>query len=300
MKKYILLFFVFFITGCSKYDINNLAIVNEIGISYDKSYNVFLKTLNNSDETIIYSEGGKTIDECFFKLNNNIDKKIYLTHLELLILDENLEKEQFKEIFNFFLDQESSRNTFSTIITDRIDKKVLEESSSDILNKLKLSIDTVGIVRDITLDNIIKNIFDFGISYVPFYKDGEFKSYYEIYDIKKKLRKDDSIIINFLENNIKSITLLINNNSFKLSNCSTLFNINDNSLLYNIKCEYEGSFSKTIIENYINEAFNKYINDNDIKYFNYLAFKYNIKKLDNINLTVNILSSKTNTGDYFE
>lgn len=302
MKKIILLLIVLLTTSCTNNDINNLAIINEIAIDYNGIYKVYMKVLESDEKYEIYKEEGTTIDECFSNLNNKINKKIYLTHLEVLALSNTLNEKNYSEIFNFFMKQESSRNSFDTIIVDKIDKELFNFDTKDIENLIDLSITTTGLVNQKTLDEIIKDILNFNISYIPYIDltTKEVKGYKSIYEVNKIMTKEESIAINFIFNKIDSITLLIDNKNYKLENCHTINDVKDNTIKINISCNMEGEEkNKEIVKDYLEEITNDYINNNNKNYFNYLGNKFNVKNYK-IKPSIKIELIKTDTGDYFE
>lgn len=302
MKKIILLLIVLLTTSCTNNDINNLAIINEIAIDYNGIYKVYMKVLESDEKYEIYKEEGTTIDECFSNLNNKINKKIYLTHLEVLALSNTLSEKNYSEIFNFFMKQESSRNSFDTIIVDKIDKNLFDFETKDIENLLRLSITTTGLVNQKTLDEIIKDILNFNISYIPYIDltNKEVKGYKSIYEVNKLMTKEESIAINFIFNKIDSIALLIDNKNYKLENCNTINDVKDNTIKINISCNMEGEEkNKEIVKSYLEEITNDYINNNNKNYFNYLGNKFNVKNYK-IKPSIKIELIKTDTGDYFE
>lgn len=302
MKKIILILIVLLTTSCTNNDINNLAIINEIAIDYNGIYKVYMKVLESDEKYEIYKEEGTTIDECFSNLNNKINKKIYLTHLEVLALSNTLSEKNYSEIFNFFMKQESSRNSFDTIIVDKIDKNLFDFETKDIENLLRLSITTTGLVNQKTLDEIIKDILNFNISYIPYIDltTKEVKGYKSIYEVNKLMTKEESIAINFIFNKIDSIALLIDNKNYKLENCNTINDVKDNTIKINISCNMEGEEkNKEIVKNYLEEITNDYINNNNKNYFNYLGNKFNVKNYK-IKPSIKIELIKTDTGDYFE
>lgn len=302
MKKIFLLLMILTLTGCSYYnDINNLAIVNEIAIEYSDKYNIYIKVIssNQENESKIYNESCNKIIECFSNLNNKLTKKIYLTHLDLLILDKNINNENINEIINYFLNNQSSRNTFRTIMINGINTDLLNTDSIDLINLLDLSNKSNGIVSNITFDEMIKDILNYQISYLPYLKENEIKGMISIYDENKLLSKDESIIINFILNKINNISLLIDSEDYKLSNCETSYSNTNNKLNMIISCNYEGN-NKDKLEQYIIDNLNNFIRNNNINYFYYLKDKYGIKGNLSINKNIKLKEINTNTGDYFE
>lgn len=302
MKKNILFLIIVILTGCTYYeDINNLAIIEEIAIDYDNSYKLYTKVLSNNKEKEdkIYLEECNKLNECFNNLNNKLTKKLYLTHLDLLILSNNLKKDNYNEIMNYFLRESSSRNTFTTIITNKIDDNLLKMNAIDYQNLLDLSKKTIGIADNITFNDLVKNILNYKISYIPVIENNEIKGYKTIYDEEKILSKDESIIVNFILNKIDDVTLLINEENKKLESCETLYKNKDNKLILSITCNHQGKEKEDII-NYLNNNINNFIKNNSLDYFYYLKEKYGIKgKLEIIN-DINIILTEMDSGDYFE
>ena len=222
MKKIYLIILIIFLTGCTNYnDISNIAVVSSIGISVNgNNYNVYVKVLssNQENEENIYTKTCTTIDECFNNLSTELMKRLYLTHMDLLILSNNLAKDNYNQIFNFFLNEKSSRGSFTTIIVEHIDNKILETNTTDIKNMLSLSLSTNGITTDITLTDIIKDILNYKISYVPFIETQNtinVKGYKTIYDENKILTNEESLAINIIKNNIKTFQITIDKNVYK-------------------------------------------------------------------------------------
>lgn len=304
MKKIIIFIAVFFLLGCSNYytDINNLAIINEIAIDYDSDYKVYVKVLKSDKESEIFIENGKTLDDCFSSLNNKLTKKLYLAHLDLLVLSDNLDKENYKDIIEFFLSLESSRNTFDTIITNKIAEDFLKIDSKEIQNLLDLSINSNGLAKNKSFDGIIKDILNYRLSYIP-YIDSEHKEVLglkSIFEENKLLDKDSSITVNFSYNLIDNITLLIDDKSYKLESCSSTNLIDENKITLKVSCNYKGSSEdKEIIKTYLSDAFYKHIKENSNNYFFYLQDKYGKKGHLELLYDLDISLMKESSGDYF-
>ena len=169
----------------------------------------------------------------------------------------------------------------------------------DYQNLLDLSKKTIGIADNITFNDLVKNILNYKLSYIPVIENNEIKGYKTIYDEEKILSKDESIIVNFILNKIDDVTLLINEENKKLENCETLYKNKDNKLILSITCNHQGKEKEDII-NYLNNNINNFIKDNSLDYFYYLKEKYGIKgKLEIVN-DINIILIEMDSGDYFE
>ena len=305
MKKIYLIILIIFLTGCTNYnDISNIAVVSSIGISVNgNNYNVYVKVLssNQENEENIYTKTCTTIDECFNNLSTELMKRLYLTHMDLLILSNNLAKDNYNQIFNFFLNEKSSRGSFTTIIVEHIDNKILETNTTDIKNMLSLSLSTNGITTDITLTDIIKDILNCKISYVPFIETQNtinVKGYKTIYDENKILTNEESLAINIIKNNIKTFQITIDKNVYKLEQCYTINKVHNDNIEINFYCKYYGNnkSDKNNIENYLTKIITSFTQNNKNNYFEYLLYKYG-RNNNNIKYNVNInIDYKPNIG----
>jgi len=300
MKKIIILIFLILLTGCNNYnDIGSIAVISTIAIDKNNGlYNIKINVLssNQKNEENIYSESCININECFNNLNNKLMKRLYLTHLDLLILGNNFIKEDYDNIMNFFLTQKTSRNAFTTITVDKIDEKLLKYDSKDINNILDFSIN--GLAKKVTFDEIIKNILNYKLSYIPYIENKEeleLKGYKVIYDENKLLNKEESIAVNLIQNNIKSINILLDKNNYKLENCNTT-NIINNNININLNCDYIGKKeNKDKLNNYLKNIILNYINNNSSNYFDYLIYKFDKnksnKKIYKIDISLNYIEN---------
>ncbi len=297
MKKIFLILLIIF-TGCTNIkDINNLAIVSEITIDYDKKYLINLKILKNNSYEII-SNTCTRLDECFINISSKISKKMYLTHLELLIISNNISDNQFKEIINFFLKEDTSRNSFDVIIVENINEELLKKEDDELKNMINLSINSNGLVKSKTLDDVIKDILNIKISYVPYIDNNyEIVGYKRINKNDKLLSKEESIIVNFIFNYIKSISILVNNKTYKLEDCETSYQAK-NKLTIKINCN-SNSKDTYILRNYLSKLLNNYINNNKLYYIDYLKNKYGISNND-IDTLITINQIKIDKGEHFE
>ena len=107
MKKItILIFCLFFFTGCSNYhEINDLAIVSAIGVEKeDDKFNVTLelykevKEGNSAKEESLNVKGsGKTIDEAINNSSLMSETLLYFSHVQAIVIDYNYAKDGISE-----------------------------------------------------------------------------------------------------------------------------------------------------------------------------------------------------------
>ncbi len=177
MKKLFLLIFILFITGCMNYtELNDLAIIKSIGIEYNHDYFIYAEIMEDIDKdnipkTKVIKASGKNMDELFNNIKLLVNKEIYLDHIDLLILDENLNKENFDEIIIYFLNYQELRNDFYTIIGNNIEN-ILNNAKYDEIEKMIIN-NNLKIIK-ISFEEIISKYLDhkiFNLSKI-IYNDG--------------------------------------------------------------------------------------------------------------------------------
>lgn len=161
MKK-ILFIFLFIITGCMKYtDLSELAVIKSIGISYDKEYilhaEIYEKiTKDNEPKTKIIKTTGMTLDEVFKNISTISEKEIFLSHIDLLILDSHLNNDNYQEIIYYFLNNNDLRNDFLCIFSDNSSILLTNSKYGSIENFIKSNKEIKKIIN-IPFDEIINN-----------------------------------------------------------------------------------------------------------------------------------------------
>lgn len=118
MKKLILIILsLIFITGCYNYtEINNIKLVNGIYIDYKNDKYIFRFDINNEN---IYSTAS-SISEGFRNFESKISKRAYYAHLKILILSNEVLKNHFNEVTEFFLRNNEIRNNFYLVVSDNL------------------------------------------------------------------------------------------------------------------------------------------------------------------------------------
>ena len=142
-------------------------------------------------------------------------------------------------------------------------------------------------------------MYNFNLSYIPVIINNEVVGYKTIYEEEKLLSKDESITLNFIFNKINNISLLINDKSEKLEDCSSIYKNDNNNLSLTITCSYHGKNEKEI-KHYLENNINSFLNNNKNNYFNYLKEKYGINKNSNIISKIVLIKKEIDSGDYFE
>lgn len=116
------------LTGCYDYrEINTLAIVsateiNKIGNEYQVSVQAINpqapdKTTNSQAPFIIYTGTGKTIQEAYRSITLSASRFMYSNHLDLLIINEKIAKENISDLIDYYIRNPGIRNEFYVLIS---------------------------------------------------------------------------------------------------------------------------------------------------------------------------------------
>ncbi len=305
MKKKIifLILLIFLSSGCSSYtELNDLSIVNTLAIDYkDNKYELTLQIIEgiNNDESIekeitTLSSSEKSLEESFNKLYINSKKKLYLSHIDLLILTEDAINNNLIEITTNFLENNEYRNNFNVVLLKDIplkefmEKKVLAE---DINNLVKTNQKETSITRTKDFEEMIKELLINGNTYLPTisYHDNELslKGYTLInnYKVYEELSYKDSILLNLLSNQVMRAYLNGNN----IYDNQTIITTKNNNISF--------KFLTTIDED------KDFINQTKIDLENFLK-KYQEKDYDILKLTEKVRKNNysyyKNTPDLLE
>ena len=334
MKKIILLLTasLFLLTSCISYtELNDIGIVNMIGITkinenYEITINMIIPNDKDIKENKIFKVKNKNLDEGFNNLYEKTLRKIYLSHVDLLLISDNLKKEDYDNIINLFFNRNDSRNTFSTvIIKDYNSNKIFKTLPENINSLLNVNSKENGIVKVKQFNDIVKDILELKFSLIPQIKiDKEINilGYKEVYSNNKSLSKEESLAYNFITNNIESTYLLSSDKSinYKVNSSITRLKTNKNNieiiinsnitvLSNNSNINSNSELKEIYIKNLTN-LIDNYVNNNDLTYFynqikkyDYNYYKENkYKKINfkyNINTSINE-NSNTYGGNTYE
>ncbi len=180
MKKILFLFiFLFLFTGCVSYtELNELGIINAIALSKENEEIILTASLlspkkeeGESTYDIRFLESkGKTIDEAFQNLYLESNKKIFLSHLQLLVVDEAMAQNHLKELLSFFLENETSRNNFPIVLAKEAPPQELlqtDEASPSVEDLLLVNQTTRSESFLLTLEDLARLILEEDSSVIP-------------------------------------------------------------------------------------------------------------------------------------
>ena len=187
MKKVILIIISIIILtyvnkGQNYTELNDLAIIKSIGITYkDNKYTIYATIIDEINEdnipkTKVIKTSNKEVKELFNDIKLLVNKEIYLSHIDLLIISETLKNDNYQEIINYFIENQEIRNDFICIFSNEIEE-VLKNSKYDEVEELITTNKDSKNVINITFEEIIKDFLDtksFKASYITYNKEIRF------------------------------------------------------------------------------------------------------------------------------
>ena len=129
VKLIISVIFISLLSGCWNYnELNNLAIIT--GVSIDKSESGYTMTymISNSSQgdsksnsnqasTVLYEGNGNTLTSASENINQKLPKTPYLGHAEVIVISEEVAKENMINVMDFFLRNPESRKEIYVLIS---------------------------------------------------------------------------------------------------------------------------------------------------------------------------------------
>lgn len=141
MKKLVFLTFILLLTGCNKYtDLESLAIIKSIGISHNEEYTIYAQIIDEitKDREVkmkVIESTDSNLEKAIQNIKNKINKELFMSHIDLLIIDHNLRNNDYQNIIDYFISSNNYRNDFLCVFSKEI-QSVLENSKYDEIEKL--------------------------------------------------------------------------------------------------------------------------------------------------------------------
>ena len=181
MKKVLIIIIaiitLIYVNGGQNYtELNDLAIIKSIGISYENNeYTLYAEiidevTKDSLPKTKIIKTNNKKIKDSFNAIKLLVNKEIYLSHIDLLIISENLNNSNYQEIINYFLENKEFRNDFMCIFSNEMEN-ILENSKYDEVEEIITTNKDSKNIINVTFEEIIKDFLDkksFKASYITY------------------------------------------------------------------------------------------------------------------------------------
>lgn len=179
MKKILLIISLLLLSGCYNYrELNDLAIVSAIAIDYNNSNNNFevsIQVVNpkkqqdtssaNEPDFIIYKAEEKTLQQAFRNIVDTSPNRIYGSHLEILIISEEVAKNHIDKIFDFFAREPEARSEFSILVAKDSDPEdeisvitpLINLSSTNIKTLLQTNNQNLGVSLEQTFNETLNS-----------------------------------------------------------------------------------------------------------------------------------------------
>lgn len=159
IKLLLLLFIIFLTTSCYNYlEVNEIAIVEGISIDYkDNNYEIIAEIIDvksDNENSYLLSANAPNLDEAFENIKNLSSKKLSMSHLEVLLISNNILYNHIDDIANYFINDKDITTNFYLSYSN---------NPSDILNNKNSNypINTKTITDTLDKEKNIKYQFDY-------------------------------------------------------------------------------------------------------------------------------------------
>lgn len=272
MKKILIIILTLLLcTGCFDYkEINDLAIINAIGVDYENDeYVITLEILNDqidkdSSKITSYTKvgHGKNLTSAIENAADKLSKQLIFNHIKLMILSKSIIEEKFENIIDLFLRNTYFRENFYVISATKNKPETLlnhttneapiaSTAITDTLESIRYSSNTNVLKK---FDEIVEEVITYGIdtcfSNITL-KDNEFivdgMSIFNNYSYKSNLSNEYVKIYNLLTDNFDRPTYTINYDN--LSFTTAINNGKINTEIKNGTINVTGNLMGRIIDN---------------------------------------------------
>ena len=292
IKTLLLIIFMCFVTGCYDYnELNELAIANGIAIDIkDDKYLVSILIANSHKDTAdseknqatisLFQGEGNSIDEAITNLELTLPKKLYLGHVNIILLSNEYAKKGIEDLFDYVMRKpELLKKMYMAVTKDVEAYKILSTlsplemfSSNNIISNIEISnIDignTYNVIFSGTLIKYLEKGYEFVLPTLSLTGEKEEANKEEnitdpiakshLIVLPLSLFKDDKLLLESNEKANKGINILLN----KVKNLK--MNETDfSATLNNIKCNLKFK-----------------LKDNKPIFYLDIKFKYNINSLN--------------------
>lgn len=262
----LLILSLFFTSGCSYKEMNDLSIVSAIGIDYiDNKYVVSVQVMDlkketndsTSESSVLYVGSGISLSDALKNIHLEYPNTLYLGHTELIVIGKTIIKNNnIDKTFDYFLRDPKARTDALIIGSITFDAKDIlnptDENnkgtfpSKDLISTIKNSKEITGYVLEESLEEFIINYYKEGITPVitSVTLDNNKTTLDGLISFNKnkyvdKLDYDNSFIYNLINNNIKNalVNIEYDNSTLNLelnSNTKINLKIENNKLIYDI------------------------------------------------------------------
>lgn len=299
IKKTFILLLILLLTGCyDQKELNTIAIMTATEINkVDNEFIVNAQVVNpqSSDKTvnaqapfIIYEGKGKTIHEAYREIKRQSSRYLYPNHMEILIINEKIAKEDVKQIMDFFLRIPDVRTEFYVLIGKNdnilnITTPIDDVSATSIVDTMETNNKYLGVTNFVSFNefanmDLNKNLEVIlpSIEAIDYTKESEsisntentkIKSLYKLGNLaifknnqlKGYLTEDESIAYNIIKNKAKSILITYEcekNKYMTVEATEIKSQISTKNKKINIKVEMNGNINENMCSIKLNQEDN--------------------------------------------
>ena len=184
MKKLFLVLIIFTLTGCWNYrELNQLAIATGFAIDIvDDEFEVTILISNSQKQgssdgnsqasAAVYKGQGKTIFEAIKDASMGISKQIYVSHIEILVLSEDVAKEKTEDVIDFFFRYPQTRNEYLMIIakdckagdTFKVTTQLETFPSQNISKNIEITDKLQGFIYEVSFNDFVTDLIEEGVN----------------------------------------------------------------------------------------------------------------------------------------
>ncbi len=298
-------------TGCNSYnEMNNVMIIDGIGIDKENDdYVIAFNSYVSDDKYEIHKIKCSNINDSFNDIYLEINKKIYLSHLNILVLSSNLDNDDIIDIINTFNNRNDLRGTFNVVLMHKYDEDTFSNTSLKMIEILQNNHLQTGNIYPTTFNDVITDYLNMGISYIPIFdNDLNILGMHSIFAEYRFYNNLESSFLNLLMGKNKSLAFTIGEENVKVEDIYIRHKIKDNNITFIIDITYESKIDEKEIENYIRDNITTLLNsDINMNYFKELIQKYENDQNKDIKISfdtvINFQKSEKNNvkdGDLIE
>ncbi len=181
MKKiFFILIFILLTTGCWNYqELNDYAIVTGMAVDYkDNKYEVSLLIANGDKkddedgkaQVTVSSASGKTIYEAIKNISLATPKELYISHLSVIVLSEEIAEAGVNPVLDFLLREPQSHQNFYLVIAKNHEAKkslsvltpLADYPSQNITFNIKMTEKLQGRITNASFNNFVSKILQKG------------------------------------------------------------------------------------------------------------------------------------------
>lgn len=259
MKKYIVAFviIVLYFGGLNSVrELADLAIVKAVSIDlndegkYEISAIVIDTTQKEKkDKGIIISSTGDSVHEAARNMVDVSSKKLYIAHMESLIISEKIAREDLENTLDFFVRDNEGSNSFFLFIAKEVEAKdcleKINEEEIDLVSFLKSTQKYKGNANIKSLNDIVKILLEKGsslcVNTVSLNDNIEINNmaYFRNYNMIGYLSEEQSITYNLVINEVDNILEHVGNDDdlvvVEIVEPKTKIDVKDNIININVK-----------------------------------------------------------------